>query len=72
MYLGFLTMLAGTTAAVGTISAWVGPALFFAASAWWYIPFEERRMAAVFGRDYDVYRSTVRRWVGRRSPRSVS
>lgn len=72
MYLGFLTMLVAVAAGVGTASAWVGPVLFFVVASCWYIPFEEGRMQAVFGEEYDAYRATVRRWAGRRSPRSAT
>jgi protein-S-isoprenylcysteine O-methyltransferase Ste14 len=67
MYLGFLGLLAGAALAVGTFWAVVGPIVFFAVADRWYIPFEERRAAAVFGAAYERYRAEVRRWIGRRS-----
>lgn len=67
MYLGFVLILSGLAALLGSAVAWVGPAAFFIAADRWYIPFEERRMAATFGADYERYRADVRRWAGPRS-----
>jgi protein-S-isoprenylcysteine O-methyltransferase Ste14 len=63
MYLGFLVGLLGVALVVGTTTAMVGPVLFFLAADKWYIPFEERRLLAVFGPDYEAYRGKVRRWL---------
>ncbi len=63
MYVGFALMLIGTAVLVGTLAAWLGPIAFIAVSNWWYIPFEEGRLAATFGDDYDNYRRRVRRWL---------
>ena len=64
MYLGFTLMLVAAAVLVGSLSAAVGPAGFFAAAHRWYIPFEERRMEATFGAAFDDYRKRVPRWVG--------
>jgi protein-S-isoprenylcysteine O-methyltransferase Ste14 len=64
MYLGFTIVLVGAATLVGTASAFVGPIVFFAAAERWYVPFEERRMASVFGGAYDEYRRRVPRWIG--------
>lgn len=64
MYLGFLLMLTGAAVALSAVAAALGPLVFFAAADRWYIPFEERRLAATFGSDYDEYQHTVRRWIG--------
>lgn len=64
MYLGFTLILCGAALLVGTLTAWVGAAVFFAAANLWYIPFEEARMHATFGSDYDDYRRRVPRWLG--------
>ena len=63
MYLGFLAVLVGVALLVGTASAAVGPVGFWLAAHFWYVPFEERRMAATFGPDYEVYRGRVGRWI---------
>jgi len=67
MYLGFVVLLAGAAIVVGSPWAIIGPAGFFAAAERWYIPFEERRAAAVLGSPYEQYRAKVRRWIGRRA-----
>lgn len=66
MYLGFTLFLVGLALVLGKAAALVGPIVFFIAADRWYIPFEERRMDATFGSDYDQYRHQVRRWIGRR------
>jgi protein-S-isoprenylcysteine O-methyltransferase Ste14 len=63
MYLGFALILTGIAVFVGSLAAWLGPVAFIAVSNWWYIPFEERRLAATFGKSYDAYTAQVRRWL---------
>lgn len=70
MYLGFELMLAATAIIIGTLTAWFGALVFFVVADRWYIPFEERRLEAVFGDRYDTYRRTVNRWFGRRTGRA--
>lgn len=69
MYLGFTMLLIGVAIMLGSWTAAVGPLVFFSAADRWYIPFEERRMAATFGADFENYRRSVFRWIGRRSIR---
>lgn len=64
MYVGFLGLLSGVAIAVGSLTAWIGPVLYFLYSHLWIIPFEEKRMQARFGTDYDDYRRRVPRWAG--------
>ena len=40
-----------------------GVGLFFLTAHFWYIPFEEKNMTAVFGTAYLEYKKKVRRWV---------
>jgi protein-S-isoprenylcysteine O-methyltransferase Ste14 len=63
MYLGFTLGLLGIALLFGSASTLVGPVVFFATANLWYIPFEERAMAAKFGDDYTAYRLAVRRWI---------
>lgn len=63
MYLGFTLILSGVGLLVGTLTAWLGALAFFVAADTWYIPFEERRMRALFGTDYDDYQRRVPRWL---------
>lgn len=64
MYLGFAVALAGLALGLGSIAAWPGPVAFAGAANFWYIPFEEKRMAHTFKDDYATYARRVRRWVG--------
>ena len=64
MYVGFLGLLTGVAVATGSLTAWAGPVLYFLYSQLWIIPFEEARMQARFGPDYDEYRRRVPRWLG--------
>ncbi len=63
MYLGLLTILLGMALLLGSIVSLFFPLLFFCVANWWYIPFEEKRMAITFGGEYKAYKSRVRRWV---------
>jgi protein-S-isoprenylcysteine O-methyltransferase Ste14 len=68
MYLGFTLALLGISTLVGSLTAFVGPVVFWLSADRWYVPFEERRMRAVFGPAYLEYCRGVPRWIGR--PRS--
>ena len=68
MYLGFTIALVGVSMVVGSMSAVSGPVIFWLLADRWYIPFEERRLAATFGGAYQQYRSAVPRWIGRPRP----
>lgn len=63
MYLGMLLALAGVALALGALSPWLLVLLFFVLAQCWYIPLEERKLAARFGRQYADYCRDVRRWV---------
>ncbi len=63
IYLGFVIALLGAAALFGSLAALAPVAAFWALANWWWIPFEERNMAARFGADYDAYRARVRRWI---------
>lgn len=63
MYLGMLLALFGVDVLTGTFEGLAFVALYFAVANWWYIPYEEERMQAVFGDKFEDYRNKVRRWV---------
>jgi len=63
MYLGMLLVLIGMALIYGTYGALLFPALYFAVANWWFIPFEEGKMAAVFGDAFTDYKNKVRRWI---------
>lgn len=62
MYLGFVISLAGLAFILGSISPWALVVGFMLAAHCWYIPVEERAMAAKFGADYEEYRRRIPRW----------
>ncbi len=63
MYLGMFLVLAGAAVLVGTEMGLVFPLVFFAVANWYFIPFEEGRMAEMFGEAFDDYKAKVRRWI---------
>ena len=63
MYLGFLVALLGLAVAVGSLTALLGPTTFFLVAHLHYVPYEEKRLRATFGADYDQYARRVRRWI---------
>ncbi len=63
MYLGMLLVISGVAVRLGNYESLAFVALFFAVANWWYIPFEETKMHAVFGDGFDSYKQSVRRWI---------
>lgn len=63
MYLGMLLLITGVAVLGGTLEGFAFPILFFIVANWWYIPFEEMKMAKVFGGAFTEYKSKVRRWL---------
>lgn len=63
IYLGFMISLVGVWILLGTLLPILGCLLFFLVSNSWYVPYEERTMEELFGREYRDYKSKVRRWV---------
>lgn len=63
MYLGMLLVLLGAAIKIGSVESLGFVLLFFCVANWWYIPFEEERMRAAFGDQFDAYKSNVRRWL---------
>jgi protein-S-isoprenylcysteine O-methyltransferase Ste14 len=63
MYLGMTAMLVGCAWILGTLPALFAPAAFFVLMNRVFIPFEERRLAEIFGAQYGEYRQQVRRWL---------
>lgn len=62
MYLGFVLVLLGGAMLAGYPAAFVAPVVFVLLARFWYIPFEEKAAAQVFGEQYDAYRAATRRW----------
>ena len=63
MYLGFAIALAGIALVLSSLSPAILAALFVLITDRWYIRFEEIRMRASFGEQYDRYCGQTRRWI---------
>ena len=63
MYLGFSLALLGCALLLGSASPFLVVLAFVMITDRWYIPYEERAMAARFGQDYQHYCNRVRRWL---------
>lgn len=63
MYLGILTTLIGIAFYEGTLSYWMVPPAFFLVINGFQIPYEEEKLVAIFGKEYERYARNVRRWL---------
>ena len=63
IYLGFTMALLGIAILLGSATAFIPVLVFFLITNFWYIPFEEKNMVAIFGQDYLFYKRKVRRWI---------
>lgn len=63
IYLGDLIIAAGAAIILSSLSAFSAPILFFVVLNNFVIPFEEKRLAQIFGEAYDKYKNRVRRWL---------
>ena len=63
IYLGFTLILLGIALLLGNVAALIPVACFFLAANFWYVPFEEKNMEIVFGKNYLFYKKKVRRWI---------
>ena len=63
IYLGFTLALLGAATVLGNGATYTSAGLFFFTAHFWYIPFEEKNMAAEFGTAYLEYKKKVHRWV---------
>ena len=63
MYLSFALILIGVWLSLGSVSALLIVVAFIFFAEQWYILPEEKRLAALFGRQYETYRTRTRRWL---------
>ncbi len=63
MYLGFVLILIGVAALLGSASPWAVIPLFALLLNNLYIQQEEKRIAEKFGTVWEGYKSSVRRWI---------
>lgn len=63
IYLSFLILLIGAAFFINDLTSFIGPAIFFLAANFWYIPYEEKAAEEAFGQGYLDYKNKVRRWL---------
>lgn len=63
MYLGMTSILLGVAIILGSIITFLFPILFVILMEFIFIPFEEKNLDRIFGRDYSDYKKKVRRWI---------
>ena len=63
MYLGMVLMLLGIAIYLGTLPMFLAAAAQFSVLNFFFIPFEEAKMARQFGETYEAYKHKVRRWL---------
>jgi len=63
MYLGIILMLTGLALYAGTLPFYVVALIYFLVINNIFCPHEERVLEEIFGDDYRVYRTNVRRWL---------
>lgn len=63
MYLGILTALLGVAFYLGTLPFYLVPPAFVLAIGRIHIPFEEAKLAGLFGAAYEDFKARVPRWL---------
>ncbi len=63
IYLGFVISLIGLWIFLGSLFPLLGCIAFIILCDKWYIPFEEENLEHLFGKDYLIYKTKVRRWI---------
>ncbi|MBS3132496.1 isoprenylcysteine carboxylmethyltransferase family protein [Candidatus Woesearchaeota archaeon] len=63
MYAGLTLILLGIAVSVGTIPMFLAPIAFFFTISILFVPYEEKRMTRLFGKEYLQYKKRVRRWI---------
>lgn len=63
MYLGFAQILVGFSIILGSVTPFIIVITFVVITDQLYIRYEEKVLEEVFGKEYLIYRSKVRRWI---------
>ena len=63
MYFGVTIVLVGVAVYLGNILVFLSPLIFFFIMNSVYVPFEEKLMQKIFGKQYLNYKKKVRRWI---------
>jgi protein-S-isoprenylcysteine O-methyltransferase Ste14 len=66
MYVAGLFVWSGWTLFYGNWAVLIGFAFLWTIFTFRVIPYEERQLEALFGEEYQEYKQSVRRWLGRR------
>lgn len=62
-YLGFTAILLGVAINHGTIITFISPIVFIVLIELLFIPFEEKNLERIFGKEYIEYKNKVRQWL---------
>lgn len=63
MYLSVAAILFGISFYIGNALGFVSPLIFFLIMDSLFIPFEEKLLEGIFGKNYADYKKKVRRWI---------
>jgi len=63
MYLGMVLILIGTAIYLGSLTPWFVIPVFFLIIQEWFIKHEELFLENIFGKEYQDYKTKVRRWI---------
>lgn len=63
MYLGVTIALLGAAIYIGNLLSFLSPLIFFLVMNNYFVPFEEKLMEKIFGKQYSNYKKKVRRWL---------
>lgn len=62
MYLGMFIFIGGYAICFGNLVGFIVPFLFLFIIHVFFIPYEEKEMHNTFGKDYEIYKTRVKRW----------
>jgi len=63
MYIGLVNVSLGVSLLFGTVIFLLAPILLFLTLNFYNIPYEEKKMEKIFGKEYLEYKKKVRRWL---------
>ncbi|MEE8233425.1 MAG: isoprenylcysteine carboxylmethyltransferase family protein, partial [Gammaproteobacteria bacterium] len=63
MYLGMVLILIGMAIYLGSLTPWFVIPVFFLIIQEWFIKYEEPFLENTFGKEYQDYKTKVRRWI---------
>lgn len=63
MYLGVTIALLGAAIYIGNLFSFFAPIIFLLIMNYYFVPFEEKLLEKIFGKQYLNYKKQVRRWI---------